>query len=183
MTEGDQWARPTPDAHEIEVFATGTTVARAPDEPAFDDLTGQGLTELLRRSGCTVRDGYEHARDFHARPGHRPGTTPIATTSERRGSGVDIVRPVLVNPLLASDAAVSGRLFAELIPGLELEERDPDGARYLVWHARLSGRRVHSVPVSLHLLASPSMVVTVLELVPRHRLRRHRDASSATASP
>ncbi len=161
-----QWARGGPD--EIEVYATGSTRADAAQPPV--------LADLLRRSGSTVRDGYEHARDFHARAGHRPGT-PITSVSPRRTGPADIVRPVLVNPIDACEAAVSGRLFGASVPGLVIEQRpaDVNGVRYLVWNAWLQVEHGRPLPASLHLLGSPSMVVTVLELVPQRRLGRHRE--------
>jgi len=166
VTDG-QRARGGPD--EIDVFATGATHAVATDSTVLPDL--------LRRSGSTVRVSYAHARDFHARAGHRPGT-PLATVSPRRTGTADIVRPVLVNPIDACDVAVSGRLFDDRVPGLDIERHlaDADGARYLVWNAWLHVGSNRLVPASLHLLGSPSMVVTVLELVPQRRLRRQRTA-------
>jgi hypothetical protein len=158
--------------HELfEVFPTGSTIAHAP-EPKFDD--GSGMSERLRRSGEVVRDGYGHARDFHARPGHRPGGS-VQATSSREGGDTDIVRPVLVDPRLASRLALSGRLFADPIEHLEIDPIHPGGAKYLVWDVRLATDRGRGVPATLHLLASPSMVVTVLELVPRRRLRWNRE--------
>ena len=159
-----EWAR----AGELEVFATGTTTLRDRDhEPVHSDHEHQPAGELLHRAGAAVLD-------VRARPGHRPGRR-IPTTSARRGGDTDIVRPLLVRPSAASDAATSGRWFADPLAGFDLEPDDSDHDQYLVWHAALSGTHVTRVPVSLHLLASPSMVVTVLELVPQRRLRWQRD--------
>lgn len=154
-----EWARP--DDHEIDVFATGTTLLLAPGDPDGHSP----VADLVRRA----------AHDYHARPGHRPGV-PIATTSGRRSGDCDVVRPVLVDPRRASAVAADGRLFDDEIDGLEFvasahERADRD---VLVWAARLSGAHVRSIPVSLHLLASPSMVVTIIELVPQRRLRWNR---------
>ena len=113
---------------------------------------------------------------FHARPGHRPGTPPqtIGTASARAGGDSDIVRPVLVSPTFACELATSGALFADPIPHLAITKGNDDARRFLMWDGQLdSGGRRRGV--TFHLLASPSMVVTVLELVPRRRLRRHRD--------
>jgi hypothetical protein len=170
-----QGARGAHEPWEFEVFPTGTTIARAPDD--IDEAFEFGARERLRRGSAAVRDGYEHARDFHARPGHRPGGTTAPVTSGRDGGDTDIVRPVLVDPLIACQLAVSGQLFAEPIDHLDIEHhsQDPDEARYLVWRASLTSDHGRPVPATLHLLASPSMVVTVLELVPRRRLRWNRD--------
>jgi hypothetical protein len=125
--------------------------------------------------GELVRDGIEHARDFQARPGPRPGAAPVlaGTTSSRAGGDTDIVRPVLVSPRFASEFAITGRLFAEPVPHLSVSPGADAEQRLLIWDGLLdcAGRR-HSV--TFHLLASPSNVVTVLELVPCRRLRRQR---------
>ena len=122
-----------------------------------------------------MRDGIEHARDFQARPGRRPGAAPVlaGTTSSRAGGDTDIVRPVLVSPRFASEFAITGRLFAEPVPYLSISPCADAEQRFLIWDGVLdcAGRR-HSV--TFHLLASPSNVVTVLELVPCRRLRRQR---------
>jgi hypothetical protein len=169
---------------ELEVFSTGTTVACLPDRPptgpehpaAAERDDAPSLGDRLRHGGEVVLEGLEHARGFHARPGHRPGTPPltIGTASARAGGDSDIVRPVLVSPTLACELATSGTLFADPIPHLAIARGDDDVRRFLVWDGLLdSGGRQRGV--TFHLLASPSMVVTVLELVPRRRLRRHRD--------
>jgi hypothetical protein len=161
-----EWARPG----ELEVFATGTTTLSERDhDPDHHDDRHRGASELLHRAGAAVLD-------LQARPGHRPGQR-IPPTSARRGGDTDIVRPLLVRPWAASKAATSGRWFDEPIDGFDLEyDRDhTDDDRYLVWHGALSGSHVTRVPVSVHLLAAPSMVVTVLELVPQRRLRWHRN--------
>ncbi len=153
-----EWARPD----ELEVFATGSTLLVDADDPEQHSAVG----EIVRRA----------ADEYHARPGFRPGEQ-IATTSGRRSGVSDIVRPVLVDPRRATAAASSGALFGEPIPGLDVDRSAAavDGNRLLVWAALLSGDHVTSMPVSLHLLASPSMVVTVLELVPQRRVRWNRD--------
>lgn len=149
---------------ELDVFATGDTHLLVRDHEPAPSVFG----DMVRRGSATVHD-------IHARPGHRPGA-PIATTSGRRTGRADIVRPVLVGPRRAAELA-QRRLFAEPIPGLELDDRNPDTERrYLVWTGRLSGERLDPVAVALHLLASPSMVVTVLELVPQVRVRWHEQS-------
>lgn len=154
------------DVHdEIDVFPTGTTIELAPDDHV--------LAEHLRHGAAVVRSGYERARDFHARPGPRPGETVVATTSSRRGGDADIVRPVLVDPILASAVAVSGELFRPQTGRLvvDVHPDDPTEERLLAWEATLVDDDGRRTPATLHLLASPSMVVTVLELIPRRRLR------------
>lgn len=155
----DEWARPD----ELDVFATGETEMVAPwEEPA-----SHAVADAVRRGTAAVLD-------LHARPGYRPGV-PIATSSGRRSGDADIVRPVLVDPRLAASIAGSGALFDEPIDGLDIDRARADTSRrYLVWTGRLSGEHVAGVPIALHLLASPSMVVTVVEMVPQRRLRWNR---------
>lgn len=157
-----EWARPSDDSGELQVFATGTTTLVASHD-------GSPTIIALRR-GVTVPD-------FHARPGHRPGTR-ITATSARAGGDTDVVRPVLIDPAFACDLALSGALFAEPVPGLVIEGdgADPGTRRYLAWQAVLTGDGIRRTPVTINLLASPSMVVTVLEMVPQRRIRWNRDA-------
>ena len=160
------------DAREIEVFATGTTTSSG----ASDATDTHEVADLLRRSGTKLHDGYDHLRDLQARPGHRPGVRTCGTLSARRGDA-DVVRPVAVSPDAASAAAMSGVRFDGAIPHLrvELGETGAVGRQYLVWRSTVVHGNRGGVPATLHLLASPSMVVTVLELVPQRRLRWHRE--------
>lgn len=173
-TGADSGRGPPPggDVRELEVFPTGTTVL-VPIEPTRPGSeTGTSLSDQVHRTGLALRDAVQHAREFHARPGHRPGHAPMTTASARRGGGTDIVRPVLVDPALACELAVTGHLFARPLEHLAVEL--PGDARSLTWRATLMTGRHCAHPVTLHLLASPSMVVTVIELVPRRRVRRRR---------
>lgn len=150
---------------EIEVFPTGSTIEVAPRD---HDLAGH-----LRHGAAVARSGYQRACDFRARPGPRPGEPAVAATSHRRGGDADIVRPVLVDPITACRLAVSGALFVPPLHRLVLHD-DPTGetaSRLLAWEVRLLDDAGRGTPATLHLLASPSMVVTVLELIPRRRLR------------
>lgn len=172
---------------ELEVFATGSTVAVAPHaaagqfgpggiRPELGNGDAATLTDRLRHGGELVRDGVEQAREFRARPGHRPGAAPVlaSTAGSRTGGLTDIVRPVLVSPRFAGEFAVSGGLFDEPIPHLSISHRrDATGKRFLMWDGELDTGG-DSRRVTFHLLASPSMLVTVLELVPRRRLRVQR---------
>lgn len=165
----DAWgARSGHDDGDIDVFATGRTAALEPGD-APDDI--DDLADHVRHGAAAVRAGLERAREFHARPGHRPGPA-IDTTSSRQGRVTDIVRPVLVSPLVAVDAVVAGGVLSRPVPGLAVDTAagGADGHRYLVWDAVLTSRRGAAIRCSLHLSASPSMVVTVLELIPRQRL-------------
>ena len=138
-----------------------------------DQVTSLG--DRLLQCGELVRDGIEHARDFQARPGRRPGAAPVlaGTTSNRAGGDTDIVRPVLVSPRFASEFAITGRLFAEPVPYLSISPCADAERRFLIWDGVLDCAG-HRRSVTFHLLASPSNVVTVLELVPCRRLRRQR---------
>lgn len=168
---GYRTSRGTIDRHDggIEVFPTGPTLSRAPspaaptDEPTSDD----------RPVDEQPSDGPHGHRSYHARPGHRPGTTP-GTTSARAGGGSDIVRPLLVAPATASRIVLSGEVFVLPVPHLRIDTDHAD-ARFLVWTATIVGDQLRPIPATLHLLGSPSMVVSVLELVPARRLRWGRE--------
>lgn len=168
---------------EIEVFATGSTDARPP-EPRFAPDPATPIRDRLRHTNEVVnefvRDGVERSRDFHARPGPRPGVD--VARSSRQGGGTDVVRPVLVSPELACDLALSGAWFVDPVANLEISV-SPGGDRYLVWDAVVRVGWHRRCPATLHLLASPSMVVTVVELVPRRRLRRRRRRFVEAAVP
>lgn len=158
---------------EIELFATGRTVLVRPDEDPPVDV--HHLLDQLHRAGATLHDGFDHARSLRAAPGHRPGRpTPTTicpdTTSRRGGNGCDIVRPLHLDPLRASAAAISGRWLDHPVDHVEL--LDDSAAEALLWQVAIIGDR--RTLATLHLLASPSMVVTVIELIPRGRLRWHR---------
>lgn len=164
-----EWARPG----ELEVFATGTTISSERGhggEPGHrDEHRNRGAGDLLHRAGIAMFD-------LQARPGHRPGQR-LPVTGARRGGDTDIVRPLLVRPSTAVAAAVSGRWLDQPIAGFDVGHDATDAAerdRYLIWRGALSGDHVTRIPVALHLLAAPSMVVTVLELVPQRRLRWQR---------
>jgi hypothetical protein len=148
-TSSDDW---------IEVFSTGPTIA-IEHHPTTDASAGERPA---------LRD--------HGRPprGHAPPVRPfgvVTTASLRTGGHHDVVRPVLFDPQVACELAVSGRLFDAPVPHLEIAVGHEAAARYLIWNASVIGHRRRPLPAALHLLASPSMVVTVLELVPRRRIR------------
>lgn len=140
-----RWHPAEPEHGWVEVFATGTTVV-VEDAPGPDPK----------------------------RKGPSPPPFRVTTASARTGTGDDVVRPVHVDPLAACELAVSGRLFAEPIPHLLVADDHEVASRYLLWNAQLVSGRRKPLPAALHLLASPSMVVTVLELVPRRRIRWRR---------
>lgn len=174
MGGGSPWARPDTGgaSRELEVFATHGTVAvvRGPAADDRDPLDARPpVGEQLRRGGDAVRHALDHARSINATPGHRLGAAPL-TTSRRRGSGADVVRPVLVDPVRSGEIAADGALFGAPNPHLELVEASPTP---LTWRVAVTGER--RFPATLHLLASPSLVVTVIELIPERRLRWGRD--------
>jgi hypothetical protein len=161
---------------QLEVFATGSTIATVPEAAVaypLDDHDGQTLSGLLKHGGDVIRDGFEHARDLQARPGHRIGGGPTFSASARSGGDDDIVRPVLVPPLFAGEFAACGELFAAPIPHLHVAGRRGHEQQLLLWDCELHGDSGRC-QVTFHLMASPSMVVTVLELVPCQRIRRRR---------
>lgn len=150
----------------IVVFPTGRTVARvlpAIDEPAAGPPTSDASPPIPRGTH----------REYHARPGPRPGVTP-GVTSSRAGGHTDVVRPLLVAPGVASRIVLAGDVFELPLPHLHLDRAHVD-AQLLVWPVSIVGDRERPVPAFLHLYGSPSMIVTVLELVPTRRLRWGRE--------
>jgi hypothetical protein len=81
---------------------------------------------------------------------------------------------LLVPPGTASRIVLAGEVFEMPLPHLRIEN-DRFDARFLVWAVAIVGERERPVPATLHLHGSPSMVVTVLELVPSRRLRWGRE--------
>jgi hypothetical protein len=158
---------------ELEVFPTGRTRAEFPIEWS-DHEPHTDIAARLRDGGSTIREWIDRA-ELHSHPGPRIGAAAVPTTSARLGDGADIVRPVLINPNWASELATSGVLFAERVDHLEIDTAPGADRRYLVWSARLDIGTRRPFQASLHLLASTSMLVTVLELVPQRRTRRHRE--------
>lgn len=185
-TEPDRPVRAA-EVGELEVFATGRTVLIAPGAAHdHDSVDVAHLTDHLHRAGLAIRDGLEHARAVRAVPGPRPGHsgTPIpATASWRRGNGCDIVRPLHLDPIRASAAAISGRWLGHPVEHVEvLDDSTADG---LVWQIAIIGdRRTRRTTATLHLLASPSMIVTIIELIPhgRHRWDRREVVRDGVAA-
>jgi hypothetical protein len=152
------------------VFPTGSTSACRPEpDPAPVDARSDGPRSARR----TASDQRGEHHEFHARPGHRPGGTP--TASARSGGDTDIVRPLPVDPARASRIVLDGIVFETPLPHLRLQPAAAGDDRLLVWAVLVVAERERPVPATLHLLGSPSMVVTVLELVPHRRLRWGRD--------
>lgn len=155
------------------MFPTGGTVGREPPPlrlPAGPVVAGPVLEPADTEPPT---DDHGALRGYHARPGHRPGATP-GTTSARAGGDSDIVRPLLVAPIAASRIVLAGDVFVSPVPHLRIDVEQAD-ARFLVWAVTVVGDHVRPTPATLHLLGSPSMVVTVLELVPARRLRWGRE--------
>lgn len=126
-----------------------------------------------------VRHGYQFVRDHpievRAAAGPRLGPGPTATDG-RRGGDCDIVRSIRVDPWTASEIAGSGAFRRDEHRYLTFVDADPGDDRALSWRVVVASPRLRSVPATLHLRATPSMVLSVLELVPRRRLRWRRDA-------
>lgn len=156
------------DRIEIELVTVDDPPADRPDEH------GPTLGDIAQHIHHGYRVAVDHARDYHAAEGLRPGGAPPATTSTRRGGGCDIVRPMLVDPFTASSLAVSPRFLRREHLYLTFVDHDASSERALTWKVVVAGPHLRSVPATLHLLASPSQVVSVLELVPRRRFRWHQ---------
>lgn len=158
---------------EIDVVVGGDTRSIPPD--AFDtdvlDVAGidpqRSFAEHLYL-GCRV--AVDRVRDVHAADGHRPGAVP-SSTGTRRGGGSDIVRPMRVDPYVASAIAASDQFRDRDHLHLTFVDRDESAARTLTWNVVVTAPGCRPFPATLHLLASPSQVVSVLEMVPCRRLR------------
>jgi hypothetical protein len=147
---------------EIELVAVDDGTSRAacdPDHPSLADQMRHGY-DLVR----------ERAGDVHAAPGYRPGAVPQAT-STRRGGDCDVVRSMRVDPWTATTIAGSRSFRHDEHRYLTFVESGPSDDRMLTWKVVLASPRLRAVPATLHLRAAPSMVLSVLELVPRRRLR------------
>ena len=155
------------DAHEIEVYATGSTIITGSDDdgPGPDGVTPVG--DQLRRAVTVLHDGLDHARRFHAKAGPRLGPRVAAVASTREGSKSDIIRPVLLDPWRAWEVAGSGQLFTEPIPRLQIGRgQNPPPTAYPSWPASLRTGWLKHRAAKLQVSASPSFNVTVLELIP-----------------
>ena len=160
------------DAHDVEVYATGSTIITGPDyERSEQPRSGaDGLTPVgdqFRRAVTVLHDGLDHAHRFHAKSGPRMGPGPPAAASAREGTKSEIIWPVLLDPRRAWEFAGSGQLFAEPIPRLQVDQGPrPSRATYPVWTVSLRTGWVKRRAAQLQLSASPSFNVTVLELLP-----------------
>ncbi|MGH9133418.1 MAG: hypothetical protein ACRDZZ_05740 [Ilumatobacteraceae bacterium] len=160
------------EAHDVVVYATGTTVITGPDPDPHQPDGGLPVGDQFRRAATALHDGLDHARRFHARTGPRIGANPATVVTAREGTKSEIIRPVLLDPWRAWEVAGSGQLFAEPIPRLRIDAgRSPTQATYPMWTASLRTGKVTHRTAQLHVSASPSFNVTVLELIPATRRR------------
>jgi hypothetical protein len=165
------------EAHDIVVYATGSTIITGPEprRPAHQGPTPDGeapVGDQLRRAVTVLHDGLDHARRFHARSGPRMGAIPAAVATTREGTKSEIIRPVLIDPWRAWEVAGSGQLFAEPIPRLRIDQGPrPSQTTYPVWTASLRTGWMTRRAAQLQVSASPSFNVTVLELIPAARRR------------
>lgn len=160
-----------PPSEEIEIFATGSTVVRARSgEPAFETWHPPAGLDSAPAETRT-----RSARGYHARAGHRPGgaAPPLGSVSVRQGRPTDIVRPIFVDPTFAAALVTDGAVL-ERLPHIEVLEPDGDTDQLLSRPLVVIDRLHRSIEARLHVRASPSMVVTVLELMPTCRLRLGR---------
>jgi hypothetical protein len=158
------------EAHDIDVYATGSTIITDPERgaPGHGGAEADGVAgDQLRRAVTVLHDGLDHARRFHAKAGPRMGPSTHSVASTREGSKSEIIRPILLDPSRAWEVAGSGQLFADPIPRLSID-RGPDSAHaaYPVWTASLRTGWVTHRSARLQVTASPSFNVTVLELIP-----------------
>lgn len=168
MDVGDQ-SGPEPgpiERVEVELIVVGQPETPDPAVP------GPSLAEQVRRGYEVVR---EHAAEVHAADGYRPGATPAAT-STRRGGDCDIVRSMRVDPWTAASIAGSRAFRRHDHRFLRFDEAERGDDRALTWRVIIWSQGLRPVPATLHLRAAPSMVLSVLELVPRRKLRWRRAA-------
>lgn len=117
----------------------------------------------------------EQAGDYRATPGRRLG--PAATSEpSRTGSLEDVMTPLAVAPARALLVAASPELIEQPVDGIEIDpescraECSASGAARVSWLATVRTGRFRKRAASLRLRPSPSNNLTIVELVPRHRI-------------
>jgi hypothetical protein len=160
------------DAHDVEIYATGSTIITGSDDerPDHRRLGADGVTPVgdqLRKAVSALHGGIDHARQFHAKAGPRMGSHPTTVATTREGTKSEIIRPVLLDPWQAWEVAGSGRLFDDPIPRLTIDRGPkPPHSTYPTWTASLRTGWMKHRAAQLQVSASPSFNVTVLELIP-----------------
>ncbi len=152
---------------EIDVFTVGSDGALVPLDPGVGGEDDEPLLDVWATGVETLGP----LRDFRARPGHRLG--PAIGRSRRRGHHEEIAQPVGVRPYTATEVVLSGDLFVEPIPSLEVDGAsrtlEGDSVR---WKAFLrTGPLGRRRTATLYLHPSPSANLSVIELIPSKRRR------------
>lgn len=143
-----------------EVLAGVAVESRSLTEP-FD--LGEHATRVAHR----VAVGIDHVRRFRARSGPRPGAI---TQDRRRGDDVEVVQTCHVRAAATEELVWTGRLRGLRISGLAFsDEPHREGRSAFVWHARLRTGPFARRAATLHITATPSANLTVLELIPDRR--------------
>ena len=154
---------------EVELIVVGQPEMPDPD-------VGPSLADQVRRGYEVVR---QHTGEVHAADGFRLGAVPTAT-STRRGGDCDIVRSMRVDPWTAASIAGSPAFRHHHHRFLTFDDPERGDDRALTWKVIIASPGLRPIPATLHLRAAPSMVLSVLELVPRRKLRWRRTAFIST---
>lgn len=156
----------------IEVFGVGPDGELMPIESlAQRRRQGQHQTHGQADrvwSGMTLNDDGPEASTSSGHRGRR-GQLPggYDDRKSRSGGREDVMAPVPVLPGVASHALHSGELFQRPIPGMtvDVESLEVD-ARGSSWKAVVDCGRLRPRPATLRAYPSPSLNLTILELVP-----------------
>ncbi len=153
---------------EIVVYVPGPD--GEPVELAPPTTTADALRDLTSRVGHRL----EHVRELHAATGQRLG--PTTDRPDRRGASEEVLVSLLIDPALAAEAVLDGRLFQDPLGRLDVVTGSICvDDRGLSWSAGVRTGWFTRRAATLRLYPSPSANVTVLELIPdRPRLLRTR---------
>lgn len=152
-----------PDVEELHVFAVGVDGELVSIDPTDHQSTDPGQIDL-RAAGT---EALGHLRELRAKPGYRLG--PTTDRSDRRGHHEEVAQPVFVKPRHATQVALTGALFAEPLPGLDVDvdsrTQEGDSLRWAVRVRTGRFRRRREAALSMH--PSPSANLSVIELIPK----------------
>ncbi len=157
------------DVVELDVFTIGRDGELLPIDPT---ASGGAAAESYhhRAAGNSV---ISRLGELRAQPGHRLGV--VVDRGQRRGDFEEIMQPLAVRPGAAKAVVVTGELFAEPIPSLEVDtaSRVFHGDS-ITWSASVrTGLFSRRRAAALHLHPAPSANLSIIELIPSKRRRFH----------
>ncbi len=168
------------DAVELDVFTIGPDGELLPIRP-----TASGGADAEPHHNRAAANGViSRLGELRAQPGHRLGV--VVDRAQRRGDFEEIMQPLAVRPGAARAVVVTGELFAEPIPSLEVNtaSRVFDGDS-ITWNASVrTGLFSRPRAAALHLHPSPSANLSIIELIPskRRRFHTHRFVSTGVVA-